>query len=195
MALSGPRILPAPNPHYPDDSILPGVNSYGDLTTSQKQNLTVAQLAELAWRFSDADQRALAVSCPAAVAKGAEVYWRADAADVLDIIPGPRERHAPARVETVLALAWSAVQDEAPNAPLDVRNEAVLRYASYLLTAEPTDVTDESTDRREAGSSTEGGSSEYSTSRTVKRRANSAAAFVHSGAKALLQRHKRRFAV
>ena len=80
-----------------------------------------------------------------------------------------------ARAERVLPVASQVVVDYAPNAPAAVLNEAVIRFAGYLLASDYGGVRSESL-------------GPMSVDYTV----NHAAMFRNSGAAALLTRYKRR---
>ena len=80
-----------------------------------------------------------------------------------------------ARARRLLAVATATVEDYAPEAPLALRNEAVIRFAGYLSQADYGMIRTE----------TLGPAS-------VEYNLNHAAMFRNCGAEALLTRHKRR---
>ena len=77
------------------------------------------------------------------------------------------------RAERLLRVATQAVVDYAPDAPTDLLNEAVIRFAGYL-----------------SGSDYGGVRQETVGPQSVEYQMNHAAAFRNSGAAALLTRHK-----
>lgn len=91
------------------------------------------------------------------------------------VTPGgsPVDPQIAARAPGALAAALQAVEDYAPAAPDPLKDEAVIRYGSYLLTASP------ATARQSATGPI---STEFVT--------NHAAAFRNSGAAGLLTRYR-----